>query len=679
MIRFLGGVHFAIILIAAAALFVIAGTILESIADSHLYAASFTYDNPLFTCLLGLFFINILVSALRRWPFRRRHIPFLITHLGLLMVIGGVIIKNIAGVQGALVIREGSGSHQITLPHTQVVEVKERDTNRIVQYSLDELELLAMAPHTEAKWESWIKGNQLHIAGLPALELNRPAPIRLHHPESAPWTVIGCYAADVEEVASHLYKQGLKTTVTHRLTGKKLKPDSIDLKLTASPSVTFTCGTDTSRINLTNLKSENLTTSDLATSPYSIDFDRDPLVAFIKDRTGAVYLFAFDQHGRVHTDTFPADSWSSVVVYEEGFGGYAAHAKIPFQERTPSREEVEIGVRNQLKQVLGSAKPPFTPPLEMLRQACIQDNKDFAEVCVAFLERWDQTNSWLFPQAVTITAPVDSIIANLEWSPQNLKAARWVYSLYPRLQEAFIHTGDLASALKKIDWPLEADSLTAWAEQIFMVAPRLPEIDVNASQPELFSALLRAYGIHYADIKPEMYDNENPAVTIESSLSLKFTSMPELIKREDNRPAIKIHFEGEEIALRYDPFGTGLPWPTKSGRYLLHYKPGTAPIPYHIRVRDARQINYANSNQPYSYECDILVDGKETTLSMNEVYETWDGYRFYLAAISPGTAGEVQQVRIVVNRDPAKYWLTYPGAIILTLGIILVLWFRNRF
>ena len=31
-------------------------------------------------------------------------------------------------------------------------------------------------------------------------------------------------------------------------------------------------------------------------------------------------------------------------------------------------------------------------------------------------------------------------------------------------------------------------------------------------------------------------------------------------------------------------------------------------------------------------------------------------------------------LQIVVNYDPAKYWLTYPGAIILSLGILLLFW-----
>ena len=97
MLRILGGVRFALFLITGTALFVVAGTILESITQSHRYAALFTYRHPFFIALLIGFFINILFAALRRWPFQKKHFAFLITHLGLLMILSGVIVKQIWG------------------------------------------------------------------------------------------------------------------------------------------------------------------------------------------------------------------------------------------------------------------------------------------------------------------------------------------------------------------------------------------------------------------------------------------------------------------------------------------------------------------------------------------------------------------------------------------------------
>src|SRR5262245_37532796 len=109
MFRFLGSLAFAIGLIAATVVFVIAGTLLESWSQSHLFAAALTYHHPVFQVLLWLYFVNILFSALNRFPFEKKHIPFLLTHLGLLMLLAGVFVKNHFGVQGACALTEGGG------------------------------------------------------------------------------------------------------------------------------------------------------------------------------------------------------------------------------------------------------------------------------------------------------------------------------------------------------------------------------------------------------------------------------------------------------------------------------------------------------------------------------------------------------------------------------------------
>ena len=93
--HFLGSLYFALFLILVTALFVMAGTFFEAVTQSHRFAASWTYESSFFYLLLWGFFINILISALRRWPFKLSHIPFLITHLGLLMILAGVMVKNV--------------------------------------------------------------------------------------------------------------------------------------------------------------------------------------------------------------------------------------------------------------------------------------------------------------------------------------------------------------------------------------------------------------------------------------------------------------------------------------------------------------------------------------------------------------------------------------------------------
>lgn len=197
LFHFLGGIHFAIALILTAALTVIAGTLLESKTGSHLLAARWTYEHLFFQLLLSLFFINILFSALRRWPFRKKHIPFLITHLGLLMIISGTIVKNRFGLQGQMSVWEGSGSRQVLLPRTYAVYLEGKDySSTQTQASLVALpsfkpgtyfpyhfpdvkfKIIGYAPHVKEKQEAWIKEDKAYLSGIP------PIPVDIWEPPS---------------------------------------------------------------------------------------------------------------------------------------------------------------------------------------------------------------------------------------------------------------------------------------------------------------------------------------------------------------------------------------------------------------------------------------------------------------------------------------------------------------
>ena len=183
MIKALGSIYFAIVLIVCTLLFVIAGTLLESWAKSHLFAAGFTYHNPFFQLLLWLYFINILFSALSRYPFQKTHIPFLLTHLGLLMLLAGVFVKTHFGVQGACALTEGGGSSEILLPNTYALHIENRMQRKLLELKqgrlgqLDSgnedltLTLLEWTPHAEERLEGFIKGGWGHILGLPPFEM----------------------------------------------------------------------------------------------------------------------------------------------------------------------------------------------------------------------------------------------------------------------------------------------------------------------------------------------------------------------------------------------------------------------------------------------------------------------------------------------------------------------------
>lgn len=849
---FLGSIHLAIVLIAATALFVIAGTFLEAHSESHLFSASLTYESPFFLALIWGFFVNILFSALRRWPFQYKHIPFLITHLGLLMLLGGVIIKSYYGVQGSMQILEGGTNSQIFLPHTHVIHVEKKDPkhpgkkiqidfpmDRIAQQNIkfDDvvISLVGYAPHSRERRQTWIKGNQAFISGLKPIPVTNmqdqynPIKARFHHQNAQPWNVYAISSNQVEEAARKVYLNGLIVKIVDSNTGEiflqipllkalegpfdadpykmKFSLDWNFSSLNGLENSLLTAEINNEKIVIALTGSDSLINQKVSTSqskrPFSIDLSREPTLLLVQDEQEDDFLFFFNPYGEIHSTVFRNAQLQSLVVYDEGFGGYAVQSPFPFDDLPSSRHDKEqavlLSLAVQLRQSIESSAK-LSSPLQLFKKASESLNSDFAETFLHFMQAWSNSGQLLFkgPYPEKILSTIQSI----DWKKIPLKekyACGWLCFLLDEMEEPLQKGESFTQLLEERGWPFSKhfaplddldQMITLFAQQLWAASTQLPPPPV---MPEMISAkalsaYLRAFGItlnnllqplesnqlrtyhaarvyndkvrkilapldnesekvlsqlllsmdknsrlleeireahltfqrhikqteikipsaeemawhliHYAPLNKPKVDEllssqeadllsaslDLQDVILETPLTLNQSKVPPLKKWEDNHPIatfeIKKDTQKEYFTLTYDKYGTDLAWPILNGAYTLHFQPQFIEIPYKIRLQDARQVNYPGTNQPYSYESDIIVTDKEDqtkvekTISMNNVHETRDGYRFYLASLSPPEEIAPQRVQIVVNHDPAKYILTYPGALILTLGIILLFWIR---
>lgn len=679
--HFIGSIYFTLLLIPLTALVVGAGTLIESMTQSHRHAASLTYDHPLFNVLLLGFFANILISALRRWPFKKRHIPFLLTHLGLLMVIAGVVVKINWGLQGAIIVWEGSASNQVLSSQEDVVAVFDRSgktahlpvrTDAKLTLHGDVWTVQELVSNSKETTSSWIFDNALHINGLPPLQCNADSflpltALRLHRSSAHPWNI---HIAEVDQ----LWKQIAHITIREKQNSEILFQGRFD----EAPNLALEHHDDGFFLRwnyppyhvvlplVEGSVTQDLATPYLGTSPIEILVEAPASIAFQKNQE-QVILGAINQKGAIAT-TKP-NAW---VTYDQGFGGVYAQITIPFDETPDAPAPLEKSLKMLLEGM--DESQPLSPPIQFLRENTVQ----LADVFVAFLQRWDRTHEWFYP----LNGSVMPGFPQLNWSGEQYKACYWTIEMIQPLLNTLEKGIDLEEALKIHRWPLTHDlknesienALTYLSQQIFMIASRLPEPPPyhEHMNQRLFSAYLRAYGIHLSALAPPLVEKkEKNLPKIESPVITTYEKLEPLAKWEDNIPLVILGNREEQIALSYDPSGKKIPKANKAGSALFRYQPKPIAIPYTIRMHQATRYNYANSNQAKSYCCTAFINDEPATLSMNNVYETWDGYRFYLAAISPEAPGQVHQVRIVVNRDPAKYWLTYPGCMILVLGIAL--------
>jgi hypothetical protein len=113
--RFTASVKLAVPLMLVLGSVVAWGTIVESQYNSD-FAKLRVYNTWWFLALQGLLFLNIFNSTQSRWPWKRRHTGFVITHLGLLTLLTGAFITSTSGVDGILRLREGETGGLVVLP-----------------------------------------------------------------------------------------------------------------------------------------------------------------------------------------------------------------------------------------------------------------------------------------------------------------------------------------------------------------------------------------------------------------------------------------------------------------------------------------------------------------------------------------------------------------------------------
>ena len=124
--RFLASVKLAVLCILSLAAVLAGATIFESF---HTMAASrqYIYGHPAFAILLAFLGINIFCAATIRYPWKKRQTGFVVTHVGLLVVLVGAFISLRFGQDGQLGMPEGTSSGEIVRTDDLVVRVEKLD------------------------------------------------------------------------------------------------------------------------------------------------------------------------------------------------------------------------------------------------------------------------------------------------------------------------------------------------------------------------------------------------------------------------------------------------------------------------------------------------------------------------------------------------------------------------
>ena len=114
LFQFLASLKLADILLIGFAVLLGIATFYESNTSTDA-AQQLIYRSAWFDFLILVLGTNVLCAALSRLPWKKRHIGFVITHLGIIIILVGSLITRKFGVEGQLVLVEGDTGDSITI------------------------------------------------------------------------------------------------------------------------------------------------------------------------------------------------------------------------------------------------------------------------------------------------------------------------------------------------------------------------------------------------------------------------------------------------------------------------------------------------------------------------------------------------------------------------------------
>ena len=133
--RFLASLRLAVTLLSVLIIMSIVGTLAESKFDADT-ARTWIYEAPWFNLWLFFLAANLTCSAFMRWPWKKYHTGFLLTHLGMIVVMIGSVVGQIWGIEGTMTLFKDSAPDNKLILQKRQITIRDPDAQRAVMIKL---------------------------------------------------------------------------------------------------------------------------------------------------------------------------------------------------------------------------------------------------------------------------------------------------------------------------------------------------------------------------------------------------------------------------------------------------------------------------------------------------------------------------------------------------------------
>lgn len=145
VIRFFASLKLAVVTILLIAILTAIGTIVESRYDAFA-ASKWVYRTPWMFAVMGLFALNITAVMVDRWPWKRRHLSFLLAHIGILILLFGSLVTMFKGIDGSMRVGIGESNRFVQGPVTDLTVWSSFDGDRYTKLSEQEVDFFLNSP-----------------------------------------------------------------------------------------------------------------------------------------------------------------------------------------------------------------------------------------------------------------------------------------------------------------------------------------------------------------------------------------------------------------------------------------------------------------------------------------------------------------------------------------------------
>jgi hypothetical protein len=120
LFEFFASLKLAVFVLLSFAFSLAAGTILESMYDTAT-SQYYVYRSVWFFGLLGLLGVNIFFAAMSRYPWKPRHTPFILAHIGIELLLIGSWVTHRYGLDGSIRVSEGETTGVVETDQLQLL------------------------------------------------------------------------------------------------------------------------------------------------------------------------------------------------------------------------------------------------------------------------------------------------------------------------------------------------------------------------------------------------------------------------------------------------------------------------------------------------------------------------------------------------------------------------------